>query len=255
MLKDYFYHATTRKVVAVFGSLFNNISIVRKDSAGNILNIVKVPLAYGPKQKFLARIDESPSITDDTQVAIKLPRMSFEITGLTLDAGSKLSRFNQTVNHTTGTVLDSFVPYMLNFQVSILAKNQEDALQVLEQVMPTFQPEYNVSVKYTPTATADMPITLEGVTMSDDYEGDYLTRRTIIYTLDFSVKVRYYGPESTADGIIRSAEVNFWDGQEGDQSTFLEQEKLSVDPIDTTFDVWTGADMPTVKEIITIIPE
>jgi len=232
----HFYHATTRKVVAVFGSLFDDIKVIRRDRAGNALNVEKVPLAYGPAQKFLSRIDERPDLTDPA-MAIKLPRISFEVTSLSYDPTSKVSRFNdKLVRNPDNSVSKSagYVPYILTFEVNILAKAQDDGLQILEQILPTFHPEYNVSVKWTPHDTADMPIVLDGVSLSDDYESDYIARRVIMHTLTFSIKARYYGAISDNNvPVIHQAHIDFWDVANNPQ-TFLESfaEVVDYDPPD-----------------------
>ena len=151
MFSGHFYHATIRKIVAAFGTVFNNISVVRKDQSGNVINIQRVPLAYGPKQKFLARIDEQPDLRGN-KIAIKLPRMSFEIVTMTYDAATKINRNNvvSSVNPTdpkNKTVVRQFAPYRMGIQLSIMAKNQDDALQIVEQILPYFQPEYTITLK------------------------------------------------------------------------------------------------------------
>ena len=150
MFGNHFYHATLRKAVAVFGTMFNNISVVRKDGSGGVLNQIKVPLAYGPKQKFISRIDQDTM--SDASMAIKLPRMSFEITGLSVDTTKKEGKRNKIQNaHATDSgkkqVIQSHVPYDNTMQLNIMAKNQDDGLQILEQILPYFQPEYTVSIK------------------------------------------------------------------------------------------------------------
>ena len=229
MFSGHFYHATTRKVVSVFGTLFNNISVVRKDSSGRVVNITRVPLAYGPKQKFLARLDEQPNL-DATKVAIKLPRMSFEITSLTYDATTKTNRNNiLTAPSTTDTGAQSYVrnyaPYRMGIQLSIMAKNQDDALQCLEQILPHFQPEYTVTIKdlESMAISTDMPFVLTGVTMNEDYEGDFVTRRAIIYTLDFETRLRFYGPVSKR-AVIKTADIGLYPGDISEKIT------VQVDP-------------------------
>lgn len=245
----HFYHATTRKVVSVFGSLFNNIKIVRRDQAGNTLNVEKVPLAYGPAQKFLARIEEQGDLTDP-KLAIKLPRISFEMTSMSYDATAKTSRFNQDIirnaDGSTG-VARPYVPYILTFEVNVLAKAQDDGLQILEQILPTFHPEYNVSVKYTSNDTADMPIVLDGVSVNDDYESDFISRRILMYTLTFSVKVRYYGEITTNNAVIKQVMVDFWNSPAGGE--FFEGQGSRVELYDYNYD-----DPWTVFEYLTPIP-
>jgi len=194
MFDKTFYHQTIRRAVAVFGTVFNDISIIRRDASGKVLNIVKVPLAYGPKQKFLARIEQQNSL-ESNKVAIKLPRVSFEITSLTYDAQSKIQKGYYTrLENSPDKKMIGPVDYLMGMQLNIMAKNQDDALQILEQIVPYFQPDYGVTVKQVGSEKTDMMISLESVNMSDDYEGDYSTRRAIIYSLDFMTKVRFYGP-------------------------------------------------------------
>ena len=216
MFGNHFYHATTRKAVALFGTIFNNINVIRQDGSGNVLNQIKVPLAYGPKQKFLSRLD---SVTgQDASMAIKLPRMGFEITSMDIDSTQKLAKRNQIVeNHATDSTkkktIKQAVAYNINMSLYAMAKNQDDGLQIMEQILPYFQPEYTVTI--TPvtgfTYKQDVPIILNAVTIQDDYEGDYQTRRALIYQFDFVMKMKYFGPTSD-QGVIREVDVNKYDG-------------------------------------------
>jgi hypothetical protein len=233
MYKNHFYHNITKTAVAVFGSLFNDMTVIRKDGSGNTLNQIKVPLAYGPKQKFLSRLDEA--ILRDASLAIKMPRMSFEITSISYDAASKLSKFS-SLSAQSGTspneknVINQIVPYTIGFQLSILAKNQDDALQLLEQILPGFSPDYTVTIKPLgefPDYKQDVPITLGTVTMSDEYEGDFVTRRVIVYTLDFEMKIKYFGPSSTR-GVIKEVLIDFKNLHD---DTLFEEMDIQVDPL------------------------
>jgi len=215
MLGSHFYHATVRKSVAVFGTIFNNIRVARKKGDGSLINQIKVPLAYGPKQKFLSRLDTETG--QDASIAIKLPRMSFEITGIELDTSKKLGKRTQIIEPgTTGTttqrnVINTYVPYNINMQLNIMAKNQDDGLQILEQILPYFQPEYTVSIKPVDEFTTfkqDVPIVLGGVSFDDQYDGDYNSRRVLIYTLDFTMKMAFYGPVSNSK-VIRQVNIDF----------------------------------------------
>lgn len=197
---QYFYHQRIRKTVSIFGSLFNNIYILRRDSNSTTASQVKVPLAYAPKDKYTARLNSNPNLYSDTKVALKLPRMSFEITGFTYDGERKLPKINNfKIN---GTALDASkfftpAPYLMNFQVNIYAKTQDDALQIVEQILPYFNPQYALSFKpFTdyPTYKEDISITIQGVSFSDDYEASMEQRRTIIYTLDFEMRTNFFGP-------------------------------------------------------------
>lgn len=210
----HYYHGILRKSVSVFGTLFNNIIIKRVDSDGLIKDTQRVPLAYGPKQKFLARIDQQRDL-EDPKVAIKLPRMSFEITNLQYDSVTKVSRFNKiTTDQGTDarSIVGQITPYIVDMQLNIMAKNQDDALQILEQIVPNFTPTYTLAVKYLDNyeGSFDTPITLNSISLSDDYEGDYTTRRVLVYTLDFSMKIKFFGSE-TSIGVINEVIANLSD--------------------------------------------
>ena len=212
MLGQQFYHETIRKVVVAFGTMFNNIQLVRKDNAGKIVQSMKVPLAYGPRQKFLARLSEDPDLTK--QVAVTLPRIGFEIGGLSYDPTRKLNRVQKFKRAKSGTTkkLDMQympVPYNLDFILYVLAKNSDDALQIVEQILPYFQPDYSITLNDIPEMDnkRDVPIILNGITYEDDYEGDYSARRSLIYTLSFTAKFYLYGPV-TSQGVIKTVQVD-----------------------------------------------
>jgi len=205
----YFYHERIRKSVAIFGTMFNDIYVLRKDSSGKVRSQVKVPLSYAPKAKYLDRIRENPDLDTDTKVAIKLPRMSFEIVGMTYNSERKLPKmntFNKTLSTTQKNKFYSPAPYDIIFQLNIYAKTQDDALQMVEQIIPYFNPHYTITMKPFATLASDIrediPITLNGVTFSDDFEGSLEQRRTIIYTLDFTMLANFYGP-ITSGNVIR----------------------------------------------------
>jgi len=216
MLGDYFYHATTRKLISVFGTLFNDIEIQKKDTNGKVLNTIRVPLAYGPKEKFLARLDQQSDISEN-QIAIKLPRLSFEITGFSYDSNTKQNKYNRIAHtNTAGTNranIRTYAPYRLNIDLNILANKSDDALQILEQIVPYFQPDYNVTIKSLgdlDNVKDDVSITLQSVSPAEEYEGDFLSRKAVLYTLGFELKARYYGPV-TNTAQIKTAIVNFND--------------------------------------------
>ena len=211
MLGNYFYNATIKRVVSVFGTLFNNVKIARHDSTNKQTNQIHVPISYGPKEKFLARIKggEAGLRNVTTGIAIKLPRMSFEMNSIQYDSSIKLNKLNRThvidrsndpISGTKTTLFQS-VPYQIGMSLSIYSKNQDDALQVLEQILPTFNPEYTVTIKDIdgPGSKTDVPFILNSISLEDDYEGDLQTRRAVIYTLDFTIKARF------APGVGRSA--------------------------------------------------
>ena len=192
MLGTYSYHEIFRRSVVAFGTLFNNIELRRSDE------VMKVPLAYGPKAKFLARLDQVPDPTNK-RVQITLPRISFEINGLEYDSTRKVSPTQKVrIASTSEKNKNMFmpVPYNLSFEMGIISKNQEDALQIVEQILPFIQPHYNLSIKLVPTMneTRDVPIVLTNVEYEDIYEGEFAVRRAITYTLQFTMKTYLYGP-------------------------------------------------------------
>ena len=212
MLGTQFYHETIRNVVVGFGTIFNNIQLVRKDNSGVIQQTMKVPLAYGPRQKFLVRLNEDADLTKAT--AVTLPRIGFEITGLTYDPARKLNRVQKfkKVKGDKATQLDTQympVPYNIGFQLYVLAKQSDDALQVIEQILPYFQPDYTITMNDNPNMDIkkDIPVILNSISYEDDYQGDFTTRRAIIYTLDFTCKFYLYGP-ITSSKVIKTVQVD-----------------------------------------------
>ena len=213
MLGTYSYHGIIKKTVVAFGTLFNNIEIKR--SSGSKTEVMKVPLAYGPKDKFLARLRQVGDLTTRDQVQITLPRISFEIQAITYDPTRKVSPTQYIRNvKSDGTPTKAFmpIPYNINFELAILSRNQDDGLQILEQVLPFFQPSFNVTMNLVPELgeKRDYPITLTDIQYDDQYEGDYDTRRTLIYTLQFTAKTFLYGPvQENAGEIIQKAIVDY----------------------------------------------
>lgn len=212
MLGTYNYNSIIKKTVVGFGTLFNNIEIRR--TSGSKTEVMKVPLAYGPKAKFLARLRQVGDLSTRDQVQITLPRISFEIQGISYDPSRKVSP-TQYIRHTTGTRENKAfmpVPYNINFELSILAKNQDDSLQILEQILPFFQPSFNMTMNLVPELgeKRDYPVTLQSIDYDDQYEGDYDTRRTLIYTLQFVAKTYIYGPlEDKSGELITKAIVDY----------------------------------------------
>ena len=240
MLGTQFYHETMRKIVVSFGTLFNNIQIVRKNSAGTIVQSMKVPLAYGPQQKFLARLNTDPSLA--SKVAVTLPRLGFEMTGITYDPTRKLNRvqkFRKVKSSTDDSnKLDTQympVPYNINFTLYAMAKNSDDALQIVEQILPYFQPDYTLTINDMADMgiKRDVPIILNDVTYEDNYQGDFTERRAIIYTLAFTSKFYLYGPV-TSSSVIKTVQVDQYTDMP-DQSPRREQ-KYTVTPSPATAD-------------------
>jgi len=217
---EHFYHEILRKTVVAFGSLFNNIKIKHVNSSDQTVSFKEVPLAYGPTQKFLARLEQSPDPSKPIQMT--LPRMSFEYVNLTYDPQRKVTH---TQSFLSGLVADGTqvaktympVPYNLEFELSIMTKLNEDMLQIIEQILPYFQPAYTLSIDMIESIgeKRDIPIVLEGMTMDDSYEGDFQTRRALVYKLRFIAKLYLFGPTSTKDidrDLIKKASIGFVSG-------------------------------------------
>ena len=222
---EYFYHEILRRTVVSFGSLFNEISIKHTDNSGNVKSVIKVPLAYGPTQKFLARLEQSPDLNKPVQIT--LPRMSFEFTGLTYDPTRK-STTTQTfiaksaVDGTETKKVYLPVPYNMQFELSIMSKLNDDALQIIEQILPFFQPAYSMTIELVDIINEkrDIPVVLENITMQDDYEGNFSTRRVLIYTLRFTAKTYLFGPVSSATkDVIKKATIGYITGGTTDSPT------------------------------------
>jgi len=211
MLGQYFYNESLRRTIIAFGSLFNDIAITRKNSAGTEVQTLKVPLAYGPKQKFITRLEQDPN--DNQAIAMTLPRIGFEINGFSYDPQRKLNRILKKKIDSTEvgkelkqmSIQYSPVPYDVGFELFVMTKNSDDGIQIVEQILPFFQPEYTVSIKEVPQMDTirDVPIVLNSINYEDTYAGDFTERRAIIYTLNFTAKSYVYGPVSTAQPITK----------------------------------------------------
>ena len=239
MLGQQFYHETIRKIIVAFGTTFNNVQLVRKDNSGNITQSMKVPLAYGPKEKFLVRLRADPDLS--SKVAITLPRIGFEIQNLAYDGTRKLSRVQKFKKVNTGNntrTLDTQfmpVPYNLDIVLYVLAKQSDDALQIVEQILPYFQPDYTITVNDMADMgiKRDVPIILNSISYEDNYEGDFDQRRALIYTMNFTCKFYLYGPV-TSSNIIRTVQADQF-ADLPDKSPKREQ-RLTVTPDPVTAD-------------------
>ena len=215
---EYFYNEILRRTIIGFGTLFNNLTIKATNASDNVVSVTKVPLAYGPTQKFLARLEQSPDLNKST--AMTLPRMSFEFTGLTYDPSRKVTTTQTFVVKDPNTGEETKkgfmpVPYNMQFELAIMCKLNDDALQIVEQILPYFQPAYNLSVELVEgiKEKRDVPVVLENITMEDDYTGDFKERRVLLYTLRFTAKTYMYGPVSSATrDIIKVAKVSYISG-------------------------------------------
>ena len=212
MLGTYYYHEILRKTIIAFGTIFNDIHIRHRDGAGKESSDMRVPLAYGPMQKFLARLEQQPDL--NRAVQITLPRMSFETTNIAYDATRK-GGITQTFKATDGNKLRKVfmpVPYNIGFELNILVKLNDDALQIVEQILPYFQPSFNVTIDLVNVIgeKRDVPIVLDNISFQDDYEGDFATRRALIYTLNFTAKTYLFGPVSdSSEGLIKKVQVDY----------------------------------------------
>lgn len=213
----FYYHEIIRRTSAAFGTMFNNIYIRHQDGDGQDFSYIKVPIAYGPIQKFLSRIEQKPDLRN--RVAITLPRMSFEVGQLSYDSSRKsstLQKFNTTVGtNNTPRQLYMPVPYNLPFELSIATKYNDDMFQIIEQILPYFRPEFNLSVNLSSTIgeKRDVPLVLQGISpFQDNYEGDFSDRRFITATLNFVAKIFFFGPIDTDDNgnIIKRVQVDYY---------------------------------------------
>ena len=215
MLGNYFYHQIVRKTVIAFGTLVNDIHVRHDDGAGNVISDIKVPIAYGPRQKFLARITQQAELNKATQIT--LPRMSFEITNISYDstrkAGITQTFKAQDKNNSQLKKVFMPVPYNLGFDLNILVKQQDDGLQILEQILPFFQPGFNISIDLVKSIgeKRDIPMVLQNISQQDDYEGDFSTRRALIYTLSFTAKTFFFNHiAQTPEGIIKKVQLDYY---------------------------------------------
>ena len=206
-----FYHQHIRKAIIAFGTIFNNINIVRRDSDGEEVQALKVPLAYSTKQKFLSRIEQDPTVESRGDVAIILPRMGFELLGLTYDPTRKvttLQKHRKTDTSNALSVKSQFVstPYDLTLSLYLFAKNQDDGLQILEQILPYFNPDFNITINDLPEMgiSRDIKVVLDSIGYEDNTTGTFADRQSIVWTLSFTMKLNFYGHISD-QGIIRKA--------------------------------------------------
>lgn len=223
MFGQTFYHKTLRKNVALFGTLFNDIYINREGTNGETVETIRVPITYGPKEKTLARVNEDPNL--DRPYSITLPRMSFEMTGMQYDPSRKLATTNKgyAVQDTTGSssadklkYMYNPVPYNINFTLYVMARYAEDGTRILEQILPYFAPEWTATVNLIPemNVALDIPTIIQDVSLSDSYEGSMMETRTIIWTINFTMKTYLFGPIRRAQVVtgLASTKVDFDSG-------------------------------------------
>jgi|TARA_R110001592_G_scaffold40826_11_gene133890 hypothetical protein len=236
----YFYNESMRRMTIAFGQLFNNIQIKRKDSSGSTIQSIRVPLAYAPKEKFLTRLDQQPDL-DNREFAITLPRMSFEISTIEYDASRKLNRlqkFKKVKTSADGKILDYNympVPYNISYSLNVFTATAEGGLQIIEQILPYFQPDYTVTVNAIPNLDIkrDVPIVLNNVNYEDSYSGDYTTRRAVIYTLGFTAKTYLFGPAQTQK-VVKTVQSDLY--SDTDTVNKAREERIIIEPNPTSAD-------------------
>jgi len=229
------YHGITRKAIVAFGVMFNNINVRRRDNNGNIVQTLRVPLAYAPKNKMLTRIQQIPDPGVEL-IEVQLPRLSFEVIAYEYDGARKINLMNQVrsvVSETEAKRIYGPVPYNLTVNLYAYVKNQDDGLQLFEQIVPAFNPDFSVTVNYIPDMGIkhDLPIILNSVTYEDDYEGAVADHRIITWTYTFTLKLYYYGPMERQD-IIRTAITNIFNDPNLEQR--INNYTVSTDPGDAT---------------------
>lgn len=208
-----FYHSTIRKAIVAFGNLFNNVYIDRLDANQQAVQTLKIPLSYAPRSKFLARIEALDNDIAKKSTQVLLPRMAFEMLAINYDPARRVSLIQQNRggNNTADTVNSQFVPSPYNIEVNlyIYVKNQDDGLQILEQILPYFNPDFNLSINAIPQLDIknDLPILLNAVSYDDQYEGDFTQRRAIVWTLSFTLKLNFFGPIGRS-GVIKNVTIN-----------------------------------------------
>ena len=240
MFGNYFYNESMRRMTIGFGQIFNNIQIKRKDDTGKVIQTIRVPLAYGPKEKFLVRLDQQSSLSN-REFAITLPRMGFEISSISYDPTRKLTRiqkFKQVKSAADGKVLDfnyTPVPYNISYNLYSFTASAEAGLQIIEQILPFFQPDFTVTINAIPTLNIkrDIPIILNSVNYEDTYSGDFTTRRAVIYTLNFTAKTYLFGP-STSQKVIKTVQTDQY--SDTDTVNKARESRIIVVPDPTTAD-------------------
>ena len=255
---EYFYHEIIRNTIIGFGSLFNDISIKHVNDNDQTVSIIKVPIAYGPTQKFLARLQQVPNLNKPVQISV--PRMSFEFVGLTYDATRKttttqtfLSGLSSDEKQIRKTYMP--VPYNMQFELAIFTKLNDDMLQIVEQILPYFQPAYTLSIKLVDTINEkrDIPIIFEGISMDDDYEGNYETRRSLVYTLRFTAKTYLFGPVSdVSKDIIKKVSIGFVAGGESGRDVTYSVEPRAIQNYSGDVATNLSADIDETVKVISV---
>lgn len=210
-----FYNESIRKIVIAFGSLFESVYITRYETDGSVKEKIRVPLSYGSKEKFIMRLTQESSLSNNTKVQITLPKLGFEITTMAYDPTRKINRLNERTNVVSGVYKSLYAetPYNINFSLYAFARNMDDLLQIVEQIVPYFAPDYTVTIKMNDLhQTVDVPFVLNNTNIAENYEGNFETRRALIATFDFTAKTYIY-PQmcGSTGGIIERTDVNFFE--------------------------------------------
>jgi hypothetical protein len=198
-----YYHGIIKKTITAFGALFSDIKIERRQTdsvTGSVIQTLLIPISYAPKEKWLVRIDSDPTLENHTYTS--LPRLSFEIINYSYDAVRKTNRMQKITcgsGSTTAVSMQSAIPYNVDIALYVLTKTQEDALQIIEQILPIFTPEYTLSINAIPSMNVvqDIPVILSSISVQDEYDGDFQMRRFVTHTLNFTLKINLFGPVST----------------------------------------------------------
>lgn len=259
MLGQHFYNESIRRTIIGFGTLFNNIELQRKNKEGAVVQTIKVPLAYGPSEKFLARIEAETSLDKRRPTQIQLPRISFELKNISYDSSRKLSPVQVCRSAKPGDTDKVYshylpVPYNLDFELNIISKNNDDAVQILEQILPFFQPHFAITINMLNETEEykDIPIVLSSINIQDDYEGDFTVRRTLIHSLSFTAKSYIYGPVTTPE-IIKKVNVEIGSAIRGSRYIKYSATPKALQDYTMDGDPITGSEVNTNSNTINII--
>jgi hypothetical protein len=230
-----YYNKTTEKAVIAFGNMFANLYVQRIDSAGTIVRSIQVPVSYAPKDKFIARMQQQPDVDHQTE-ELTLPRLAFEITGIEHDPSRQMNAMQGYKFVSNGNFADvnNPVPYNLKIALYAVAKTQTDALQMMEQILPTFTPTYTLKMKAMPALnlTDDLPITLDSVSLEDNFDAPkFEERRQVIVTFEFTLQLNYFGYTNTGNGIIKQTDVRFYSQPDMADSEATEGVTVAVNPL------------------------
>jgi hypothetical protein len=234
MFGTHFYNQSLRRLTIAFGQIFNNVIVQTKSSTGAVTKRMRVPLAYAPKEKFIQRLEQQANLDKGRTFAIVLPRMGFELKGLSYDANRKLNKLQKTVRvKSSDSTVHNFnytpVPYDISFNLYSFTATAENGLQIIEQILPYFQPDYTVTINAIPELNIkrDVPIILNDVNYEDSYDGGYNTRRAVIYTLSFTAKTYLYGPMSQSK-VIRKSQSDIYTDTDTSSNKAREERIITI---------------------------